>query len=176
MMAKYEPPAFEKNDFYCPHCGVHARQYWKYVYLSDYPPSIGGARGYHEGIRVTFCNSCGRYSIWNEKKMIYPLSSTAPVPTDDMPGDVMQDYMEARSVVGQSPRSAAALLRLAVQKLMPHLGESGKNLNNDIASLVKNGLPGKMKMGLHSLRVIGNNAVHPGEIDLTDDAETATTP
>jgi hypothetical protein len=108
------------------------------------------------------------------KAIIYPKASSAPMPTEEMPTDVADDYSEARKLVGDSPRAAAALLRLAVQKLMPHLGEKGEDINHDIGELVKKGLPEKIKKGLDSLRVIGNNAVHPGQIDLKDDKATAT--
>lgn len=52
---------------------------------------------------------------------------------------------------------------------MPHLGEKGKNLDTDIATLVGKGLDPGVQQALDALRVIGNNAVHPGEIDLRDD-------
>jgi hypothetical protein len=39
--------------------------------------------------------------------------------------------------------------------------------------LVKRGLPQKIQKALDSVRVIGNNAVHPGYLDLKDDTQTA---
>ena len=72
-----------------------------------------------------------------------------------------------------SSRGAAALLRLAIQKLCSHLGESGKNLNADIASLVEKGLSPVVQKSLDVVRVVGNEAVHPGTLDLRDDQDTA---
>lgn len=92
-----------------------------------------------------------------------------------MPDEPRADYNEAREIVGPSPRGACALLRLALQKLCKELGKSGRDLNQDIANLVRKGLRVEVQQALASVRVIGNNAVHPGEFDMTDDLETATT-
>lgn len=56
---------------------------------------------------------------------------------------------------------------------MPYLGEQGKRIDDDIASLVKKGLRIEIQQALDSVRVIGNESVHPGEIDLRDDPDTA---
>jgi hypothetical protein len=95
------------------------------------------------------------------------------MPNQDLPNEVLRDFEEARTILGLSPRGAAALLRLCVQKLCIHLGEKGKNIDDDIASLVKNGLNPLVQKSLDIVRVIGNEAVHPGVIDLNDDRDTA---
>jgi hypothetical protein len=52
-------------------------------------------------------------------------------------------------------------------------GESGKNINADIASLVEKGLSSIVQKSLDVVRVVGNEAVHPGILDLRDDRDTA---
>jgi hypothetical protein len=52
------------------------------------------------------------------------------------------------------------------------LGQKGKNINDDIAALVKLGLPLKIQQALDVVRVVGNESVHPGELNVKDDQET----
>ena len=89
-----------------------------------------------------------------------------------MPLDARAIYEEAASIAAESPRAAAALLRLAVQQLCVHFGGEGRNINEDIGKLVEAGLPAKVQRALDVVRVIGNNAVHPGQISV-DDPEVA---
>ncbi|MBA7685792.1 hypothetical protein ES703_94220 [subsurface metagenome] len=170
MAEKYEQPGFEKDGFHCPHCDVWAHQVWGAAYNER------RTLGYEkvENLFFSVCRRCDGYALWLDKKMIYPEASVAPLPSEDMPPSVKEDFVEARNVVNTSSRSAAALLRLAVQKLMIELGEKGKNLDEDIGNLVAKGLPEKIQKALDSVRVIGNNAIHPGQIDLRDDTGTAT--
>jgi len=106
--------------------------------------------------------------------MVYPRVVAGPPPHEDMPDDVVRDYNEARMVVEDSPRSAGALLRLAIQRLMEHLDAEGGTLNTQIGNLVEEGqISPRTQQALDAVRVIGNESVHPGTMDMDDDKETA---
>jgi hypothetical protein len=119
------------------------------------------------------CYHCNKVSVWLYDRLVWPAQHGAPIANSDLPDDVRADYDEAGVIVNLSPRGAAALLRLAIQKLMPNLKQRGKDLNEDIGNLVAAGLDVRIQRSLDIVRVIGNNAVHPGQIDLTDDQATA---
>ncbi|MEV0216126.1 DUF4145 domain-containing protein [Micromonospora sp. ALFpr18c] len=79
-------------------------------------------------------------------------------------------YQEAQSVAELSPRSAAGLLRLALQMLVDELVPGPGALDGKIGKLVAQGLDPRIQRAMDVLRVIGNNAVHPGQIDLEGNA------
>ena len=106
-------------------------------------------------------------AIWLKEKMIYPLTHTFPTANSDLNDEVKQIYDEAAAIAYQSPRAACALLRLALEKLIKQLGETG-NLNEGIKNLVAKGLRLQTQQALDILRVTGNNAVHPGVIIFDD--------
>jgi hypothetical protein len=170
-MDKVTPPRFGERAFTCPHCDAYAQQIWYEV--QGIPQTSGFAQTMLPDVYVTACTHCARLTIWSDEGVVHPDSSPAPLPNDDLSDAIKKDYEEARSIVARSPRGAAALLRLCIQKLCIELGGSGKDLNKDIGDLVKKGLLPQVQKMLDAVRVIGNNAVHPGEIDLTDTPETA---
>lgn len=135
----------------------------------------------HETAR---CARCKTWSLWamnagaKECHLVFPPKLTAPLPNLDLPDDCKGDYEEARRVLSDSPRAAAALLRLCTEKVCRHLlkipeGQKA-DLDKMVARLVKDGLPKSIQQALDSLRVIGNESVHPGTLDLRDDTTTAT--
>jgi hypothetical protein len=171
-MQTYARPQHKLAQFNCPHCRAIAPQFWpgRVSYL--------GKRGSWEDVpdlSVAKCSHCGRLSLWYKREMFYPEDVAANIdpPNADLAPDIRDDYTEASRVVKDSPRGAAALLRLCVQKLCGQLGENESDLNAAIGNLVKKNLPIKIQQALDIVRVIGNNAVHPGQIDLKDDTETA---
>lgn len=106
--------------------------------------------------------------------MVHPNGSIAPLPADNMPEPIEEDYLEARQVVNNSPRAAAALLRLATEKLLDHVGAEGNGPYDMIGELVEKGrIDARVQQAYDSLRVYGNESVHPGTIDMSDDQETA---
>lgn len=167
-MTQIKPPVHGSNSFTCPHCGVLAMQWFKDLVYLGYQNNAEATQ-----VSQSECFNCKKVLIWLDKILIYPSESTAVLPHEDMPEEIAAVFEEARSVFDKSPRAAAALLRLAIQLTCQALGKEGSNLNTDIGALVKDGLPLRVKKALDTVRVIGNHAVHPGQISVNDDRDTA---
>lgn len=172
MKPEYVLPEQELDAFNCVSCHVYCRQAWFYLQGSS---SIDGFGTWFtdQRFRVSECERCRYPTIWLGDRIVFPNVGSAEPPNPDLPDDIKNDYEEARSILEASPRGSAALLRLAIQKLCSHLGQPGKNINQDIAALVTAGLPPGVQQALDSVRVIGNEAVHPGTIDLRDNRAVA---
>ncbi len=164
----YVAPEFQTKAFNCPFCQAYAHMRWNVL-----QENANGAWQQSTYLQAT-CLHCYKGSCWQLRRngqgadMVHPSILTAPSAHPKMPEGVLEDYNEARSVLSTSPRSAAALLRLAIQRLCVHLEVPGDSLDKQIGELVSHGLPVPVAKGLDALRVIGNNAVHPGVLS-TDD-------
>jgi predicted nucleic-acid-binding Zn-ribbon protein len=171
VKSEYVLPALRENAFNCPKCNVYAKQQW--FHMRGAQDAAGyGLQISDERFMISSCAHCGFPTIWFGQKIIFPLGSTAEPANADLPDDIRLDYEEASTISSLSPRGAAALLRLAIQKLCKHLGQPGTNINADISALVVAGLPSRVQEALDSVRVIGNEAIHPGTLDLRDDRQT----
>tara|TARA_R110002033_G_scaffold171136_1_gene216238 strand:+ start:1391 stop:2128 length:738 start_codon:yes stop_codon:yes gene_type:complete len=126
-----------------------------------------------DGFAVATCSSCEEFTLWVNEEIVFPKKTTLPPPNADLSEDIKSLYLEASSILVDSPKGSTALLRLALQKLLEQVGKSGKNINGDIKELVAEGLSPKIQQALDLLRVVGNNAVHPGQINLDDNADVA---
>ena len=170
-------PRFEARAFKCPHCHKVATQEWlsevdidghsKYAFLNT--SKFGFARKIFRGYALAECLHCEKLSFWAKEEMVYPLTPSAPVPHKDMPDSVKDIYEEARLVEPYSPRAAAALLRVSLEKLTEELGETKGNLHTRISNLKEKGLPVRVIKALHVVRITGNDAVHSGQIDLNNE-------
>lgn len=165
--ADYVAPSLDATAFHCPHCGAFANQIQFDVAVTR--PQYG-----HISVPwiATHCAHCSGLGWWTEGRLVWPSIGAGPIPHPKMPGVVREDFDEAREIAGRSPRAAAALLRLSLQKLCAHLGTKSDNLNAAIGELVQRGLTSNVQKALDVVRISGNNALHPGELDLKDDHET----
>lgn len=193
MNQQYVPPRYGEKSFSCPTCSAYTQQNWYEIKLFrsnqvEYK-AFAGLREVQDDIDETWdsvkengyfadnlsavskCLVCEEVAVWVEGKVVHPLTHLAPLPNLDMPEDVMKIYIEARKVSTLSPTASTALLRLALEKLLPQVGAKKAKIDTMIGDLVSQGLPKEVEKALDSLRVIGNEAVHPGTIDLQDNKD-----
>jgi Domain of unknown function (DUF4145) len=192
------PPEYKGDAFNCPSCGAYAHFEW--FQLAGKTPGAVAVGGFdlttptpHMASR---CSKCKVFALWAQQvltpaesgtrnpmivnRLVFPSRVSAPFAHGDLPEECANDYEEARKVFDVSPRSAAALLRVVTETLCRFVCESavlgsskGKRLNDLIGDMVSRGMLPSVQQALDTLRVIGNEAVHPGTMDIRDDKETA---
>ena len=95
---------------------------------------VAGQKG---NVSFSSCFNCDELCVWIYDQLVSPRRPAGPQPNLDLPPDIRRDYEEASAILDASPRGAAALLRLSMEKLCKELGEKGKDIDDDIASLVR---------------------------------------
>lgn len=183
MTDAYYKPTFLDSKFHCLRCGVYAKQYWgslkaevRYDHRGQFPIKIlNTSNGLTADMPSDYvssqCEHCEDFTLWYNKKIIYPHKTLIESVNTDAPDAVKELYDEAALILSYSPRAAAALLRLALQILLGHIGGRGQNINADIAAIAQAGADEQVKKALDVLRVFGNNGAHPGEIQLKENTE-----
>ncbi|MBT2717960.1 DUF4145 domain-containing protein [Bacillus sp. ISL-57] len=198
MRTKSVSPKYYLNAFNCPRCGVRAPQEWYKVYKDpqkngpiinkvDNVTSVAKSIAFVSFINpteprfrkewdldISMCDHCEKYTVWENKQIIYPFETELPNPHEDMLEDVKGIYEEAALVYQHSPRASAALLRLGIETMIPQLEEYNikkSSINNMIGELVKKDIPEHIQKGLDAIRIYGNEGIHAGEIHLNDDQE-----
>ncbi len=172
-------PHGRASAFVCPYpnCGVFAQHHWGTAHRLDVDLGHNTTTTrYSSGepvVVLAHCEACGQEVVFIGGRLAWPRLIAAPAAAADLPEELKADFEEARLIHGDSPRGAAALLRLVLQKLLPFIGATKSNINAAIAELIAAGtVSSSLQQALDSVRVIGNEAVHPGELDLKDDHRT----
>ncbi|MDE8674688.1 DUF4145 domain-containing protein [Priestia aryabhattai] len=193
----YVAPELGLESFNCPECRAYSHQEWIEVIYTTYGDKFqlleftDGRIEYaqkgevsiissnHQMTHITAfsrCHSCKSITIWKNNNMVYPQNLNVEPPNPDMPKDIESLYNEARSIAHLSPRSAAALLRLALEKLLICLGAQKGTIDSMIQSLIKKDIispSGHVRKALDTIREIGNAGVHPTSIDLDENPKAS---
>ena len=176
MATKYVEPDYGKNSFTCPHCGTLSLMHYSTVSFKScvLASTAHGINDFGDSkMYIAVCQNNKKKVIWIDHAYVYP-DIVAEEANPDMPESVKQLYNEAGLIYNKSPRAACALLRLAIDRLCNELGETDRDINKNIGELVKKGLPQPVQQALDVVRVVGNKAVHPGQIAFdVDDKGTA---
>ena len=82
---KHIPATFAQTSFHCPICSVYAEQTWSYESISRFqynaPNGIRQPSSYPlNNFHTAKCDYCNNYSIWLNKKMVYPLTGSVEMP------------------------------------------------------------------------------------------------
>ena len=178
MAKTYVKPQKDARKYTCPHCNTlsqmdksqHSFPNDEYLDFHD----MGTVKRVRNELTIHRCQCCGKKIIWIDNNYIYP-DIIPEEANPDMPESVKQLYNEAALIANKSPRAACALLRLAIDRLCNELGETDSSIDKNIGALVKRGLSQEVQQALDIVRVVGNKAVHPGQIAFdVDNVETAT--
>ena len=181
MKKIFENPGFKKQAFTCPNCSAFSKHDWEFNYVKE-----SNGKFYGEGFNLNItpdvkklyickCENCGYLSFWYDSKLSWPLNTGVEAPIEDMPVDIKELYLEASSIIELSPKGACAILRLALQKLCNRLAnqDESKKIDGAIKKLVANGLPESLQKAMDTVRIVGDEAVHPGEINIDDNKDVA---
>jgi len=172
MNTHYLTPKYEEPKFTCPHCGALAGMKWEELFSPKCESVL---------LERAICDACSDFSIWNIEtdeyglepsgRLIYPEKQTAPLPNSDLSDDCKKDYMEAREIQFKSPRGAAALLRLCIEKICIEKGAKEDKLFDKIGGLINKGIPPLAGKSLDVVRIFANDSVHPAQLRTCDTAE-----
>lgn len=145
------------------------------------PYDIGGSIFQTNKIWISECHSCSRIALWIGHDIVYPPRGTAPKAHPDTPPDIKELYDEASGIYNQSPRGAAALIRVAVEKLCRDICINLKISGADKRPLgdLVNELKEKYRFDeeiiimINNAKIIGNDAVHPNLFNIEDNTAMA---
>src|SRR6516165_7986757 len=119
-----------------------------------------------QNVSISYCFHCNQMCLWVYDQLVWPRRAGDPEPKLHAPPNVRRECEEATQTLEASPRGAAALLRLTIEKLCKELGVSGESAKDDIAFFVREDVDARVQKVLDAARIIESNAVPPGQIGL----------
>jgi hypothetical protein len=126
-----------------------------------------------QNVSISYCIKCNEMCLWVCDQLVWPRRAGDPEPKLQALSDVQRDDDEVSQTLDASPRGAAALLRLTIEKVCKELGERGESPTDDIASFVQEDVDARVQKVLEAMRIIESNAVPAGQIGAKDNRATA---
>ena len=121
-----------------------------------------------QNVSISYCLNCSQMSLWVYDQLVWP---TRPSTELHVIPSERRECEKANQLFEASPRGAAALLRLTIEKLCNELGVSGESLKDDIPLFLRQDIDTRAQKVLDAARMIESNAVRPGSLE--DDRVTA---
>jgi hypothetical protein len=128
-----------------------------------------------QNVSISYCFNCNEMCLWVCDQLIWPRRTGDPEPKLHASPDIQRNDEDGSQTLEASPRGAAALLRLAIEKVCKELGESGESPKDDMASFVQEDIDARVQKVLEAVRIIESNAVCPAQIGVGDNRATAET-
>jgi Domain of unknown function (DUF4145) len=128
-----------------------------------------------QNVSISYCFNCNEMCLWVCDQLVWPKRVESPEPKLQALPDVRRDDDEASQTLDASPRGAAALLRLALDKVCKELGESRESPKDDMASFVQEDVDARAQKVLEAMCIIESNATPPGQIGVGDNRAAAET-
>src|ERR1700719_257354 len=147
-------------------------------------------------LHVSRCYNCKGFTVWVRDRLVFSVRGDEPpdvVEVDFQEAaedvqhadehvqdnaedveEVSEDFEEAAAILNKYPRAAAALIRICIQNMMPLLKQTGKNLDENISSLLRKGLEVQIQQAMDVLQVIRRNPGQESHVDLRDETAIAT--
>ena len=128
-----------------------------------------------QNISISYCFNCNEICLWVVDQMVWPRCATSPGPKPHASTDVRRETEEASHTLDASPRGAAALLRLATEKLCKELGDSDESPRPEMAPLFQEEVDARVQKVLDAMRIIESNAISPDDVGVRSTGATAET-
>jgi hypothetical protein len=154
----------------CPHCLINFHDHFDTVFS-------GKDRDGGWVITRRLCPECKRLIFMlgvaqihqgqvlqiRDERLLYPKSISRALPSDDVPPEYRDDYIEACAVLSDSPKASAALSRRCLQNILQDVAQVRvSNLADEIQEILNSHrLPSHLAESIDAVRNIGNFAAHP---------------
>src|SRR5262249_30518266 len=98
-----------------------------------------------QNVSISYCFNCNQMCLWVYDQLVWPKCIGGSEPKLHVSPNVRRESEEASQTLEASPRGAAALLRLTIEKLCKELGVSDESLKDDIGFFVREDIDARVQ-------------------------------